>query len=333
MPRTSKKTLSETVETYVACNRNANEAATQLGIAVRTLRDRIQRAKEQGLYEELPEDIPPVIQVFAKPVVRVRAITPEMPPEGPVIRVLGIGDAHDSPFLPDKSRFKWIGKHIQEWNPDYTVDIGDSCTFDSLCSYVRNDSYEGKLKPSITADLDSYVEAMDTLFDACPNWKGKFEKTNGNHEDRIVSFENRNPEVFGMVQQRYQGILDNYKINLTPYGKFRFIGGVGFIHTPMNLLSKPYGGKSMLPIGNDATFDIVYGHTHKQGVLRVPKIGPQNYVKIVNLGCALPWGHVEDYASKATTGWWWGVVELKIQGGHVVSENFIDMMELERRYA
>lgn len=333
MPKLSREELERTVKAYVETGGNQTQAAKTLGIGRSALRERLDRAQQEGITWEIPESIPPVVQVNPRPVVRVRAITPETAPSGPIIRVLGIGDPHDSPSLPDKSRFEWIGKHIEATQPDYVVDIGDSCTFDSLCSYAGNDTYEGKLKPSVQADLDSYDKAMFTMYNACPSWKGQRIKTQGNHEDRIKSFENRNPEVFGMIGGEYRRIAERYEIQETPYGEFRFIGGVGFIHTPLTQMGKPYNAKTLSPIANDATFDIVFGHTHKQQSFRAPKIGPQNYVKIVNLGCALPWGHVEDYAAKATTGWWWGVVELKLQGGHVISEHAIPMPELERWYA
>ena len=46
-------------------------------------------------------------------------------------RVIVIGDAHDSPKIP-QDRFKWIGKHIKQSNPDYIIQIGDWASFDSL---------------------------------------------------------------------------------------------------------------------------------------------------------------------------------------------------------
>lgn len=330
---TKEATLLQTREAYIACGQDSDLTADALGVSQRTVQYRLKEMRKKGLLASQGASLPPVVQPNSRPVVRVRAITSETPPEGPLLKVLVIGDSHDSPSLPDKSRFTWIGKHIEETQPDYVVDIGDSCTFDSLCSYAGNETYEGKLKPSVQADLDSYDKAMDALYSACPTWKGPRLKTQGNHEDRIKSFENRNPEIFGMIAGEYRRILERYRIQETPYGEFKFIGGVGFIHTPMTLMGKPYGGKTMAPIGNDATFDIVFGHTHKEGSHRAPKIGPQNYVKIVNVGCALPWGHVEDYASKATTGWWWGIVELKIQGGHIISNHAIPMTELERLYS
>lgn len=331
----SLELAQEAVDALARNDGNKTHAAQELGLGRSTYRARLDVAEKYGLIKvSRPAQQAPPPQQPTKPKVRVRAVTSETPPEGHITRVLCMGDAHDSPDIPDKSRFKWIGQHIKETDPDVFLNIGDSCTFDSLCSYVGNETYNGKLKPPVAADIDSYDKANFTLWNECPNWAGRREKTRGNHEDRLTSFQNRHPEVFGIIEGEYTRVLDRYSVNETPYGQFKFIGGVGFVHTPMTIMGKPYGaGKNALGgIANDATFDIVYGHSHKSGVHRAPKIGPQNYVKVVNLGCALPWGHTEDYAKIATTGWWWGVVELMIQGGHIVSENFIPMTELERRY-
>jgi hypothetical protein len=47
----------------------------------------------------------------------------------------------------------------------------------------------------------------------------------------------------------------------------------------------------------------------------------------------LPYGHVEDYARDALTGWTWGVYELFIRAGHIESAKFVSMLELEERHA
>jgi len=56
-------------------------------------------------------------------------------------------------------------------------------------------------------------------------------------------------------------------------------------------------------------------------------------VSVVNVGCALPHGHVEDYAKHATNGWSWGVTMLGIENGQIVDHQFVSMSTLEDRYA
>jgi hypothetical protein len=59
-----------------------------------------------------------------KPRVRVKAYTPDMPPDGPVHRVVVIGDLHDRPGRT-KEHALHIGRHITAVRPDHVVCIGD----------------------------------------------------------------------------------------------------------------------------------------------------------------------------------------------------------------
>jgi hypothetical protein len=111
------------------------------------------------------------------------------------------------------------------------------------------------------------------------------------------------------------------------------IGGVSFTHCPLNIMGKEYGGKNCeVQIANDATNDIVFGHTHKFRDWKAPKIGDKNYVRVVNVGCALPYNHVEEYAKLNLTGWSWGIVELGIWENHIQESQFISMDRLEKQY-
>ena len=99
------------------------------------------------------------------------------------------------------------------------------------------------------------------------------------------------------------------------------------------LFRSEYGGKNCeIQIANDATNDIVFGHTHKYRDWKSPKIGDKNFVRIINVGCALPFGHIEEYAKLNLTGWSWGIVELGIWDQHIQESQFISMDRLEKQY-
>ena len=53
-----------------------------------------------------------------------------------MIKVVVIGDTHDSPDIPDKSRFGWFSKHIKKFKLDYVVQIGDFISLDSCTHYI-----------------------------------------------------------------------------------------------------------------------------------------------------------------------------------------------------
>jgi hypothetical protein len=67
-------------------------------------------------------------------------------------------------------------------------------------------------------------------------------------------------------------------------------------------------------------------------LVRVPKIGDDNNLAVLNLGCALPDGFIESYARHSSTGWSFGIYDLTIQHGSLQSESFIPMAELGSLY-
>ncbi len=274
------------------------------------------------------------IETTIAPKVRVRVQAGK--PEGTEYRVLAIGDAHDAPGLA-KDRFRWIGKHAKASHPDWIVSIGDFMSLDSLNTHIPNENLTGKAKPAFLADIASGREALETMENEIGKASGYSPRRHialGNHERRVYAFEESAPEVAGMMQHELESVFDAFKWGRSPYGQYHFIGSVGFIHCAVNRLNKSYGGKNAeTTIANDAVFDHVIGHSHVKREHRAPKLGPSQHVTIVNLGCALPWGHVEPYMYHgATTGWWWGIRDLTIRGGHIVDVADVSMIELERRY-
>ena len=231
-------------------------------------------------------------------------------------KVLVIGDTHDSPHISQK-RFDCIGKHIRKIKPDYIVHIGDFSSFDSLSFFQKNDSQQGKAFKI----LDKYVK--DIPRHICI----------GNHELRVHRFEENIPEIKGMMKETLYNTYDEFGWTHTEYGEFKNIAGVSFVHCPLNIMGKEYGGKNAeVQIGNDALHDLVFGHTHKARDWKAVKIGYDKWVRIVNVGCSLPSGHIEEYAKLNMNGWSWCVTELGIWDNHIQETNFVSMDRLEREY-
>jgi len=252
---------------------------------------------------------------------------------GSKIRVVAIPDAHDSPNIPDKSRFEWIGAYINETKPDVVVQIGDFVTLDSLNSHTPNHTFAGKAKPSFEADMASFNTALDAL-DSKLNFNPEKHCNLGNHERRLFTFEDIVPEIVGMMQFKLSKIFENHKWTFSPYGEITFYGGVGFVHVPLNKLGKSYGGKTAANrIAADALFSLVHGHDHLEGMHVAPKIGHNRSIEVVDIGCALPDQHVEDYCFHAATGWKYGIADLLIQNGHIRDYAFVSMKRLEEQYA
>lgn len=248
------------------------------------------------------------------------------------IKALVIGDAHDSPLLP-KDRFAWIGAHAEQSKPDIIIQIGDFATLDSLNSHVPNESYGGKAKPTFMADMESFNLALEA-FGSRLNHKPEMHCTLGNHERRLYLFEDRAPEAYGMMQHELQSIFDRHGWTFSPYGSITYYGGVGFVHAPINRMGKSIGGKNAEnTTANELIHDLVFGHSHIERMTRYSKLGPSNYVIALNVGCALPDGHVEDYAEHSMSGGWsWGITEVTLQHGHIQDRHWISMTRLEELY-
>lgn len=252
-----------------------------------------------------------------------------MPARSSPLEVVVIGDAHDSSKLPDKSRFRWIGKEIRRLKPDWVVSIGDLATLDSLCSHEKNETLAGKRKPSFVEDMASLRCALEAinLPDGLPR-----HVTLGNHEDRCLSFTNRHPETEGMMEGALIEVLAAYDWTWSRFGEVWTLGGVDFTHMPLTVMGKPMGGENPGPrLARIATTDMVVGHDHLVGVTVGRKIGHRS-VRVFQVGCALPSGHIEDYARHALTGWHYGIMHLTLGHGRVTDWAFSSMDALKERW-
>ena len=138
-----------------------------------------------------------------------------------------------------------------------------------------------------------------------------------------------------MGQKELLGSFAKYKWKVIPYGTYLMLGGVGFIHAPLNPMGKEYGGEaSERQVANKSKIDIVFGHSHRAQDNRVSKISPikNDFTRIINVGCALPYNHIESYAKHSLTGWTYQIVEIDIWGNHIMEVKNISMKKLKKLY-
>lgn len=333
------ETLFDTCEAVIRC-KSQRLAAKDLGIVQSSLCDRLGEAERRGIYDRKNKailkprpltgenkrvaELEAALKRAFRPVYTVRhdTATDER------IRVVVIGDAHDDPKQP-KDRFEWIGHYINQERPDVVIQIGDFANFDSLNTHVPNETFNGKAKPTFLADVGSLRLAIDAI-NSKLNYIPERHCTLGNHERRLYLFEDSAPEAHGMMSCEIDCTFRDRGWTYSPYGQIYMRGGVGFVHAALNRMGKTYGGKNAeTTIANDAVFDLVIGHSHVERVYRAPKIGTGNEIQIMNVGCALPEGHVEEYAAHALTGWAWGIADIEIRGGHIKDRRFVTMTKLE----
>lgn len=255
-------------------------------------------------------------------------------PENKGRRVGLIGDMHDSPELTDKSRFYWIGRWLAEQGFDEAVQVGDIATLDSLTRHAAPGTKSFSELPTFQQDLLSLDEALSELDRGLGRCKIRKTITLGNHEYRAVKYEDNNPQMVGTVCDALLAVLRKHGWNPIPFKEIYFVEGVGITHHPVNLMGGAYGGKTAnRAAGNDLTFPLIHGHDHKREVVSCAKIGPQGFIETVSVGCALPWGHVEDYAKHGPSGWWWGVCGALLSQGQILDYNFTSMLTLQDKYA
>ena len=156
----------------------------------------------------------------------------------------------------------------------------------------------------------------------------------GNHELRLYIYEDEHKDVVGGFSQQYETLFRKKGWGISEYGDFYFIKGVAFVHVPLNEMGREIGGKmaEASQVSNSATHDIVYGHSHRERSWRASKLGRGNYVKIVNVGTCMDYGHLENYAKNNANGWSYGVSQLLLADGHIQGHNFISMLELKEKY-
>ena len=350
-PRMSKALMREAIETMEACFKDGfappgmhgqsaiEEASRRLNLPRNTLVTRLIRAKRENMVPDPKLWVDPnyreveALHATPKPRIRVRATTNETPPEGPSYKIVAIGDPHDRPGR-DKERFRWMGRYIAEHQPDYVICIGDWASLDSLSTFDKPGSANDISKPSFPQDLDSLEESLSLFHSEFEFGSIPCILTEGNHEYRAQRAADADPKRMGDAMERVRQPFAQFRWKTLPYGEWFFLGGVGFTHVPHNAMGKDYRGKAPEnQIGNDAVFSIVMGHTHKYQFRSFPKIGPCQRIEVMNLGTSLPWGVVEDYAGLSTTGWSYGIVEMTIQSGRIVSHAHVSMLDLQERYA
>jgi hypothetical protein len=244
------------------------------------------------------------------------------------VSVLAIGDLHVDPSLSNE-RMKWIGRLAAERQPEHIVQIGDFLNLSSLSGHEKPGTLAYSQKPSFKEDdLPCFIEALKFFQDELPKkYKPRKHVTLGNHCFRMERFQNEHPETNGIFTHMVYSQFEKYGWTYSPYGASYFVSGVEFTHVPFNLMGKP---QAITEIAKSAVNDLVYGHTHQKGELRIAKRG--HTVTVVNLGCALPYGHIEAYAKHSLNAWSYGVYILTIDGGRIRDTEFLSMRLLEEKY-
>lgn len=315
-------------------------ASEMLGISYSSTFNRMLRAKEN--YNLEPDWSVYTPARYVQPMPK-QVLYPAAKPEpqaylldGQREQVLMIGDLHNDPRHPHRTEIlTWLARLGSERKVKRVVQVGDWGTFDGASFHDKNDTLRARLKPSIRSDLDNHKESLIAWNRGRdPDWKPKLDITLGNHEYRLNRFENANPETVGVFTGELEQNFMQFGWKTRPYGEVMFVQGVGISHHPVNGAGRAFGGKTgPQRAANELTCSFISGHTHAYQHFSTGKIGMTTGVDVMEVGCALPWGEVEDYASHAIINWWYGAVIVDLMGGRIVASEKIDMMRIRDRYS
>jgi hypothetical protein len=252
----------------------------------------------------------------------------EEEPEGEPVRVAIIGDAHDSPHLRDKSRFRWLGAYIAERGIEHVISVGDWMTMDCFSSHTDRATFEGFAKPTFEQDLDSFHESQRAFQSGLDGLRPKKDCTLGNHEHRAWRYDNFHPDGVShglLLEQAFA----QWGFRTSRYGEYRFIQGVGFVHIPLNGMGRALTANQR---ANKAMCDTVHGDDHRATQTTDFKSGPFRSPTIYSAATALPPGFIEGFANKGGSTWRSGICEAVLWGGYVRKWSFEEMILLKRRY-
>lgn len=313
---------------------NLSGLAAAMGGDRTTIRRWVDKAKaeaRQATQEAYTPDLATIEDT--KPRVRVRAYNPNVTRDLPARRVLVIGDLHMKPEL-DFEHLRWIGRHVAASRPENVIQIGDAFDMGSCEFHSAPGSASQMKRPAFIEEIEAGEEAFDAYHAEVGIGEIPHDIVFGNHEYRTDRLEELAPNLAGTLTLRLEQFFARYRWKTTPYRHWLFFEGCGFTHVPMSIMQKPIGGRyPENTIGNQATHSVIFGHTHRNNHVTVPKIGINNAITITNVGSAMPHGYVPPYADGATSGYTYGIHELRLRGGRVESDKFISMLELEERYA
>lgn len=258
-------------------------------------------------------------------------------PTGKRQRILVVGDLHQDPRHPHRlDVLTWIARYASEHRYDRIIQVGDWSSNDGASSHDKNDTAKARLRPKIRDDLDNLIASHQAFRRGiAEDYRPRLDFLMGNHEYRLERYENANPEAQQTFTLARDETFAQFGWRTRGYGELHYVENVGFCHHATNGAGKAFGGKTgPNRAANESTIAIVGGHTHRKQLHDSPKIGPLGVVSMVEVGCAMPWGEVEDYIQHgAPTGWWWGVVPMTVQDGLITDIEFRSMLDLRDRYS
>ena len=222
-------------------------------------------------------------------------------------------------------RLSWLGRLIEDIDPDVVVCLGDWADYVSLCSHVP----PHRRSTTIEQDADASETGIAIMESACPQWIAKARAglrrrvaCGGNHDwARPVRFMQDNPNTLGSIP-----IMPGFEARgweVYAYREPVRIDGIRYQHDLESKTGRALSGvnhaRNMLARLKHRE-SITVGHSHLlQGYTIKPHLGPR--VRALAAGWYAE--HREEYAGEDNHEWWSGViVKRHVSGGDYAREEW-----------
>lgn len=241
------------------------------------------------------------------------------------MRILVVGDTHISKNCPGDDRFAALGKLERRLNADATIFIGDVLTCESVNEHIKPGTAEHKVIPTYLEEIRLLDISLNALRKGANKRKCFRHITKGNHEDWIAKQESKTPQLEGLLVSQLDNTFKDNLFSYSKYGALFELSNIYFTHVPI------YQGRRLTcPMKIGARFDksIVWGHSHIFNVSCFAKANNAG-IKVINTGCYLPEGYVENYTMHDTLdSWTRGVFVLDTNAKGIKSINWLDISEV-----
>lgn len=172
--------------------------------------------------------------------------------------LVGLFDIHIDPMGEEHSSWTVAKKFLRDFQPDYIVFGGDTCSVDSI-SYYNNRKprlAEGRRYSDDVAATRRQLRLVQKY-----NPDARYYYLIGNHEFRVQRYIDENPAMEGTMDWAVDvGLRSDFGMDVVEFNRVLRIGKVSIIHGWYWTLN--HAKKTVLQYGDN----IFYGHVHEHQV-------------------------------------------------------------------
>jgi len=148
-----------------------------------------------------------------------------------------------------------VKKFIKDVQPDEIVYQGDNMDMGVISHWNKDKKRVVELK-RLQQDYDGFIKDVLDPIEKLVNKRTKFVWLNGNHEDWVNQYLDKNPEMEGMIEPEVCLSLEKRNYTIVPYNNVYKLGKLNIIH---GYYHSKYHAAKTLDVFEES---ICYGHMH-----------------------------------------------------------------------